>query len=147
MTELDRARTNLIAAEAALAAGSNPYARQNVATHRARVARLEAAAKPAAPIAPPSPAPVAATKPAPKSMQPTGTREERLRRLSKVMSADERHLAQALAAGTTPDAFAVEIMDSRDPDAVAARILNSDKSVASRQLPEVEEMAQRILNA
>ncbi|HZV17516.1 MAG TPA: hypothetical protein VFF84_02370 [Sphingobium sp.] len=145
-SELERAREKLAEAEAALAAGINPYAERNVATHRARVARLEAAAKSAAPVAPPSPAPVAAVKPQP-APQLLGTREERLQRLAKVMSAGADVLAEALANGTSPDAFAVQVVDSRDPDSVAARILNSDKPVANRQLPEVEEMAQRILNA
>lgn len=151
-SELARARQNLADAEAALAHGSNPYAEQNVATHRARVARFEVSQTPArpTPTAPaaatvaPSVAVAAAPKPAPAI---TGTREERLRRLAKALGASERELARAIASGTTPDAFALEIMDLRDPDAVAARIMNSDKPVATKAAPEVEETAQRILNA
>lgn len=158
MTELERARAMLAETEELSAAGlGGPYAEQNLASARARVARLEMAAIPAAPPAPAPassacPALVAASSipPARRSVslpQPTGTREERLRWLAKAMGADERALAHALASDTTPDAFAIEIMESRDPEAVARRIVNSDRPIASTVPADVEEQAQAILNA
>ena len=156
MTELERARANLADAEAALAAGTNPYAEQNLATHRARVARLEAKAGLATPAAHlpaqrhapaatvvPSPAPAVAAFP-----QPTGTREERLRRLGKAMGADAAMVAAAIVAGTSPDDFAVQIVDSKNPEAVAQQILRADQPVTQPLADALAEaLAQAILAA
>ncbi|ADJ22476.1 hypothetical protein Hden_0655 [Hyphomicrobium denitrificans ATCC 51888] len=148
--ELAQAKARLADAEAALTAGVNPYAEQNVATHRARVARLEAEAGHFAPE-PNAPAPVSepiAAAPIPKpARQLTGTREEQLRRLARAMEADERALAEAIAVGTTPDEFALQIVEDRDPEAVALRIAYSHGPVTRKATPDVEEMVQRILNA
>ncbi|MFA7597281.1 MAG: hypothetical protein WCY92_13105 [Novosphingobium sp.] len=105
MTPLERAEELLAEAEASLAAGTNPYAVQNLATHRARVARLRTAG-PAAPI-PAAAAPI--TPPAAPKL--AGTREERLSRLATAMGADKATLAAAIAAGTPPDVFALELTD------------------------------------
>lgn len=147
MTALDRARENLAVAEAALADGTNPYAEQNVATHRARVAKLESEQSPAGvtPALPAAPS-VVAVKPKPAPAL-TGTRGERLERLAKAMGADDRMLAEAIADGTSPDAFAIEIVDSRDPDAIARRIANSDQPSARKGTAEVDAVAARIATA
>lgn len=129
MSPLARAEANLAEAEASLAAGTNPYAAQNVATHRARVARLRAAV----------PAPVlAATTPAPAPPAPklTGTREERLARLAKAMGADKATLEAAITQGTSPDAFAVQLADKK----IARR-------KAAAEAAEVQAIAARIANA
>lgn len=143
---LARARELLADTESQIANGlGGPYAEKNLATHRARVARLEAAQAPA------TPAPVAHVAPAapkaPAAPIITGTREERLRRLATAMGADDEALAAAISNGTSPDAFAVEIAESRDPEAVARRIANSDRPAARKAAPEVEEIAARIAAA
>ncbi|HET6388580.1 hypothetical protein [Hyphomicrobium sp.] len=151
MLELHRAREALADAEAQVLAGFNPYAATNVATQRARVARLEAdLGLPISFLDVPRVDAAAGSTPARRSNPApgiSGTREERLQRLAKTMDADEAHLARAIAAGTSPDEYAIEILDSRDPDAVARRIVNSDRPAARTAACEIEEMAQRILNA
>ena len=144
MNELDRVRTQIAEAESR----GGPYVAESVAALRKRLARLEAvsasaasASAPAIPVA--APAAAARIKPTPT----TGTREDRLKRLAKAMGADGALLAEAMASGMTPDAFALEVIDSNDPKAVAMRIANSDKPVMRNAVPEVEEMAQRILGA
>lgn len=130
MTPLERAEAMLAEAEDAVAAGLNPYAEQNLATHRARVARLRAAVPapvakaPAAPIAPPA---------VPKLI---GTREERLTRLAKAMDADRATLEAAITQGTSPDAFAVQLADKK----IARR-------KAAAEAAEVQAIAARIANA
>ncbi len=107
MTELERARANLADAQASLAAGTNPYAAQNLASARSRLARLEAAAcAPTQAPPPPTPAPVA-SKPAPVPPQPVGTREERLVRLADAWGVDDATLGAAIDNGTKPDEFAL----------------------------------------
>lgn len=152
--ELAQAKVRLADAEAALTAGVNPYAEKNVATHRARVARLETEASvaapepiaPAAAIVPPSESIAAA----PKSKSTpiiTGTREERLERLAKAHAAGALVLQDAVARGLSPDEFAIELAEMRDPDALAVRIAKADKPVTRKAAPEVENMVQRILEA
>lgn len=122
-TELERARANLADAEASLAAGTNPYAQQNVDTFRARVARLEAAATAPQPAAVSTPTPVLAA-PAPKpAPTPTGTRVERLQRIAAAFGADERTLEAAIDDGMSADEFAVVASDEAVAKAKAAEIL------------------------
>lgn len=127
MTELERAREMLADAEAVHAAGTNPYSAENLATHRARVAKLEAAARAPLPAAsiPPAPAPAPAApepKPAPAI---TGTREERLRRIAAAFDTDERTLEAAIDEGTTPDEFALIASDEAAVKAKAKEILDA----------------------
>jgi hypothetical protein len=128
MTYLATARARLAEAEADLAAGINPYAAKNVETHRARVARLEAAVRAPTPAASKSPTPAPAA-PAPKPAIPapaiTGTREERLRRIAVAFDTDERTLEAAIDDGTTPDEFAVIASDEALVKAKAREILDA----------------------
>lgn len=72
--------------------------------------------------------PPLAPKPAAKSApRLTGTREGRLKHLARTMDADPRALAAAIASGASPDEFALEILDSRAPEVIAARIIASDQ--------------------
>lgn len=123
MTELERARANLADAEASLAAGTNPYAQQNLDTARTRLASLEAAATPAPVAPPPSPANIATPTPIPA--QPTGSREDRLRRLAYAWGAEEATLEAAIADGTTPDEFAMTVSEEALVKAAAREIANS----------------------
>lgn len=115
MTELERARANLAAAEASLAAGTNPYAAANIEIHRRRIARLEAAADRPRPAPAPTPAPAA----------PSGTRAQRLARLAHAFGVGERHLAAALADGLTPDEFAVIASEIAAANAKAREIIDA----------------------
>lgn len=142
MTALERARANLADAEASLAAGTNPYAEQNIASARKRLATLEAAARVLTPPAPPLPAssslPASPTSPAPACSSPelarvetvktptfTGTREERLRRLAAAWKADETTLEAAIRNGTDPDTFALIVSREALVKAKAREILSA----------------------
>lgn len=127
MTDLDTARARLAEAEADVAAGINPYAEENLATHRARVAKLEAAARAPLPAAsiPAAPAPAA---PAPKVTPApviTGTRIERLQRIAAAFDTDERTLEAAIEDGLTPDEFAVIASNEALAKAKAKEIVNA----------------------
>ncbi|WP_324743077.1 hypothetical protein U8326_06470 [Tsuneonella sp. CC-YZS046] len=152
--ELARAEANLADAEAAVAEGSsNPYAEQNLAIHRRRVARLQAEMPPpAVPAAQPAP------KPAPAALQPTGTLEQRLRRLARAMGGDEATLAAAIAKGTTPDAFALHLTDNliarrkaaaeaAEIEATALRIAHPTPASVLKATADVEAIVARIANA
>lgn len=123
MTALEVAKNRLAECEALIEQGlGGPYAEQNLASHKARVARLSAEAPaPAAVTYTPSPAPVRST-PTPARAKPLGTREQRLRRLAAAWGADEATLNAAIADGTTPDAFALIVSDEAQIRAVAERI-------------------------
>lgn len=122
-TELERARANLADAEASLAAGTSPYAQQNVDTFRARVARIEAAVIAPPPAAASTPSPVLAA-PAPKpAPTPTGTRVERLQRIATSFGTDARTLEAAIDGGLSPDEFAVVASDEAVAKAKAAEII------------------------
>lgn len=105
MTPLARAEAGLAEMEELFAAGlGGPYAEQNLATHRSRVASLRSAAT--------TPAPAVANPTARRTFPKlTGTREERLTRLARVMEADPATLAAALADGLEPDTFALKMAD------------------------------------
>lgn len=132
MTALERARANLADAEACLAAGTNPYAEQNLASARKRLATLEASVA----FTPPPPPP--ATSPAPACSSPelarvetvktptlTGTREERLRRLAAAWKADETTLEAAIRNGLEPDDFALVVSREALVKAKAREILSA----------------------
>lgn len=108
MTAIEVAKARLAETETLIADGlGGPYAKQNLAAHKARVARLSAEAP--APVfssspAPPLPVPTRAQA---KPPQPQGTREERLTRLAAAFDADEATLEAAIADGTSPDEFAL----------------------------------------
>lgn len=124
MTDLETARARLAECETLIAQGlGGPYAEQNLATHRARVARLEAAVSAPTPAASIPPAPtLAAPKPAPAPVI-TGTREGRLHRIAAAFDTDERTLEAAIDDGTTPDEFAVVASNEAVAKAKAAEIL------------------------
>ncbi len=125
---LATARELLAETEAKATAGEGgPYVQQNLESHRRRVARLEAQGAPL--VQPPvavaavaSQRPVAVAVPK-KPASPTGTREERLARLAGAWKADETLLATAIAEGTTPDAFAVQLAERREAESIAAAII------------------------
>ena len=81
-----------------------------------------------------SPAATAPERPA--TPKPTGTREERLARLAKAMGANSATLASALAAGTMPDSFALQLADAK----IAAR-------KAAEQAAKIDAAVERIVNA
>ncbi len=128
---LERATAMLAEAEAAIAAGlGGPYAEANLASLRVRVAALTPAAPastPATNIAPPSP---------PIVPKPAGTREQRLTRLAQAMGASDAALAAAIAQGTTPDAFTLQLADQK----IAAR-------KAAEQAAKIDAAVERIVNA
>ena len=152
ISELTQAKAALADAEAALAEGrGGPYGAQNVETHRRRVDRLKAQAPAPAPAIaiPPPLAPISTPKPVAKPAPvPTGSREDRLTRLAQAMGADSRLLAQAIKSGVSPDDFALQIVESRDPEAVAARIVASDQPAPSNTVDaEADAVVTRILAA
>lgn len=124
MTNLETARANLADAEASLAAGTNPYAQQNVDTYRARVARLVAAVVTTPPAAAAQPIAAAPAAPAAKPASVIlGTREERLQRIAAAFGTDERTLEAAIDDGLSPDEFAIVASDEAVAKAKAAEIL------------------------
>jgi hypothetical protein len=148
---LARARELLAETESQIATGlGGPYVEKNLESHRLRVAHLEASASRIVPVA--SIPPITPVRPAVSQIAhplptPTGSREERLRRLATAMGADDRTLAEAIAAGTSPDEFVLKVVDDRDPDAVARRVARSDKPAAMRGATPEEEIAARIASA
>jgi len=155
--ELAAAEARLAETESLIAEGlGGPYAEQNLATHRKRVARLQAEMPPPAPTG--AVAPMPAPKPAAAAPQPTGTREQRLRRLAKAMGDDEATLAAAIRAGTTPDEFALILTDQKiarqkaaaeatEIEATALRIALPEVPSVPKAAPEVEAIAKRIAQA
>jgi len=153
MSELQRAQAMLAEIENLIAEGlGGPYAEQNLATYRNRVARLRAEMPPPAVLPAPQP------KPAPAAPQPTGTREERLRRLAKAMNGDQATLAAAIAKGTSPDAFALQLTDqmiarrkaaaeAAEIKAMALRIAHPTPASVPKGTVEVEAIAKRIAQA
>lgn len=154
--ELERAEAMLAEIESLIAEGlGGPYAEQNLATYRKRAARLRAA-MPSAPV--PAVLPAPKPKPAPAAPQPTGKREERLRRLARAMGGDEASLAAAIKAGTSPDAFALQLTDqmiarrkaaaeAAEIKAMALRIAHPTPASVPKGTPKVEALAKRIINA
>jgi hypothetical protein len=127
MTPLQRAEAMLAETEESIAAGlGGPYAEKNLATHRARVASLRSTVVAPAPLKPSTPAPAAPT-PLPRASTPrlTGTREERLARLAKAMDGDAATLETAIANGTTPDEFAMILLDEQAVKAKAKAIIDA----------------------
>lgn len=154
--ELATAEARLAETEDLIAEGlGGPYAEQNLATHRRRVARLQVE-MPTPAI--PAPQPTPAVKPAPAAPVPTGTREQRLQRLAKALGGDKARLAAAIRAGTTPDAFALILTDQKiarrkaaveaaEIQATALRISHPQEPSVPKAEADVEAIAQRILNA
>jgi len=148
--EYRNAQAALTDAETALAEGrGGPYGAQSVESHRRRVDRLKGQVPPpvvagiALSLAPVAPKPAA--KPEPRL---AGTREDRLKHLARAMGADHRLLAQAIASEASPDEFALEILDSRDPEAIAARIIASDRPAPPNKVDaEADAVVERILAA
>jgi nitroreductase len=125
MTKLESARARLAECEAVIAAGlGGPYAQKNLAAHRARVTRL-GGSTPRLVKPEPIVTPVRLGAPQPATVQPTGTREERLRRLAAAMDASDAMLSAAIAGGIAPDAFALQCIEARDVETAARQILDA----------------------
>lgn len=135
-TELERARTELERAERAVNIGTNPYAEEWRNRTSALVAKLEVASAPTIPHIAPTPAAAVPTVRLPIAPQPTGTREDRLTRLAKAIGGNEAQLDRAIAEGTSPDAFSLELTNAM----IARR-----KAAAERA--EIEAMVERIIEA
>lgn len=132
MTPLQRAEARLAETEELIATGlGRPYAEKNLATHRARLASLRTADFSSAPAPTIAPAkanalvPAVTTPPRPATPRLTGTREERLAQLAKAMDGDQATLAAAVANGTTPDEFALILLDERAVKARAKAIIDA----------------------